>query len=500
MKRFDVVVVGGGGTGVAAAIAARTAGASVLLLEKNPTLGGTTARSIGSISATQTADQKRVGIVDTPSEHFEDMGKFSQHHADRPDNTELARVLCEHVPESVRLLEQWGAVFMGPMDEPPHRKPRMHQIMPNSAAYIFHAEKHALKIGVDILTGARARKLITSNGEVTGVEVERHGQVETIDATRGVILASGDYAADPGFKAQFVSEAVAATEAVNPTNTGDGHRMALDLGARIINPDMYGGGMRFVRPAKPAWLSQLPPAAWLMRLCNAVMRHAPQSLVRHFIMSFMTTVMVPERKLFQQGGILINARGERFADENQRMVFELALQPDGLGYILLDATTAKKFTHWPNYVSTAPGVAFAYLHDYERTRPDLFRRGETLEAVARVLNLDAAVLKQTVATYNRGEGPPGRGERPAVGEGPYVVLGPVKNYINYTDGGLAINARLQVLGKNDVPIPRLYAAGATGQGGLLLKGHGNHIGWGFTSGRLAGQYAAALAPRAEQAS
>jgi succinate dehydrogenase/fumarate reductase flavoprotein subunit len=495
LKCVDVVVVGGGGAGVAAAVAARTAGASVVLLEKNTTLGGTTARSIGSISATQTSDQKRMGIVDTPAEHFEDMGEFSKHHADRADNDELARILCEHVPESVRLLEEWGAVFLGPMDEPPHRKPRMHQIMPNSSAYIFHAQKRARKMGVEILTGARAIKLVSANGEVTGVELERDGRVEVIDAARGVVLASGDYAADPGFKAQFVSEAVAATEAVNPTNTGDGHRMALALGARIINPDMYGGGMRFVRPARPAWQSRLPPSAWLMRLCNAVMRHAPQSLVRHFIMSFMTTVMVPERKMFQQGAILINARGERFADENQRMVFELTLQPDGLGYILLDAATAAKFTQWPNYVSTAPGVAFAYLRDYERTRPDLFRRGESLDDVARVLKFDAAVLRQTVAAYNQGAGPPGRGNRPAVGEGPYVVLGPVKNFINYTDGGLAVNARLQVLGRNDAPIPRLYAAGATGQGGLLLKGHGNHIGWGFTSGRLAGQHAAALAPR-----
>ena len=428
--RTDVIVVGGGGTGVAAAIGARSRSVNVVLLEKNATLGGTTARSIGSISATQTSDQKRLGIVDNPDAHFEDMGQFSKHHADRPDNDDLARILCEHVPESVRLLEEWGAVFLGPMDEPPHRKPRMHQIMPNSAAYIFHAEKHARKIGVQILTGARARKLIATNGEVTGVEIERGGQVEIVEAARGVILASGDYAADSGFKAQFFSEAVAATEAVNPTNTGDGHRMALELGARIINPDMYGGGMRFVRPAKPAWQSRLPPAAWLMRLCNGVMRHVPQSLLRHFIMGFMTTVMVPERKMFQQGGILANARGERFADENQRMVFELALQPDGLGYILLDAATAKKFMHWPNYVSTAPGVAFAYLQDYERTRPDLFCRGATLSDVAQALGIDAAVLQQTIVTYNRGDGPPGRGERPPVGEGPYVVLGPVKNYIN----------------------------------------------------------------------
>lgn len=502
MIKTDVVVVGGGGTGVAAAIGARAQGARVMLLEKNARLGGTTARSIGSISATQTEDQHRAGVVDTPDEHFEDMAEFSKLHANRADNPELARILVEHVPESVRLLNEWGAVFLGPLDEPPHRKPRMHQVMPNSAAYIFHAARQARRMGVSIVTEARARHLLTSGGEVTGVEFERaDGSVETVEASRGVILASGDYAADPEFKLKFISEAVAATEAVNPTNTGDGHRMALALGARIINPDMYGGGMRFVRPANPAWQSRLPPSSWLMRAARLALKAAPQSVVRHFIMGFLTTVLVPERKLFHDGAILINKNGERFADETQRMVFELAFQPQGEGYIVFDAAVARKFTAWPHYVSTAPGVAFAYLQDYEKTRPDLFRRAETLADLAHMVGVDASVLKRTVAVYNAsadvavGEGLPARGSRPPIGAGPYYALGPVKNYINYTDGGLAINTRLQVLGKGDVPIPRLYAAGATGQGGLLLKGHGNHLGWGFTSGRLAGQHAAQLAPR-----
>ncbi len=493
--KTDVVVVGGGGTGVAAAIGARSSGANVVLLEKNATLGGTTARSIGSISATQTADQKRAGIVDTPDEHFEDMGKFSKEHGDRPDNDALARILVDNVPETVRLLSEWGVVFLGPLDEPPHRKPRMHQIMPNSAAYIFHCERHARKIGVDIVTQARARKLLVSNGEVTGVEFERaDGTVETIEATRGVILAAGDYAADPEFKGKFISPAVGATEAVNPTNTGDGHRMALALGARIINSDMFGGGMRFVRPPKPAWQSRLPPSRWLMRASSLALRIAPKSAVRQFLMGFVTTVVVPERGLFRDGGILINKKGERFADETRGMVFDMAYQPDGIGYILFDASVAKKYTQWPHYVSTAPGIAFAYLQDYEKTRPDLFHRGETLDALAGKLGMDVATLQKTVQTYNAST--EARGARPAIGGGPYYVLGPVKNYINYTDGGLAINTGLQVLGKDDVPIPRLYAAGATGQGGLLLKGHGNHLGWGFTSGRLAGQTAARLVPRA----
>ena len=495
--KADVVVIGGGGTGVAAAIGARSCGANVVLLEKNATLGGTTARSIGSISATQTAEQARAGITDTPDEHFEDMGKFSQHHADRPDNDALARILVDNVPETVRLLSEWGVVFLGPLEEPPHRKPRMHQIMPNSAAYIFHCERHARKIGVNIMTGARAKRLLTREGEVTGVEFERDGKVETIDAARGVILAAGDYAADPEFKGQFISAAVGATEAVNPTNTGDGHRMALELGARIINQDMFGGGMRFVRPPKPAWQSRLPPSRWLMRAANFALRIAPKSVVRQFLMGFLTTVVVPERGMFRDGAILINKNGQRFADETRGMVFDMAYQPDGIGYILFDASVAHKYTAWPHYVSTAPGIAFAYLRDYEHCRPDLFHRGETLEALAGKLGMDAVALQHTVQAYNAGADVSPRGARPEILRGPYIALGPVKNYINYTDGGLAINTDLQVLGKNDAPIPRLYAAGATGQGGLLLKGHGNHLGWGFTSGRLAGQTAAALAPRAD---
>jgi len=47
-----------------------------------------------------------------------------------------------------------------------------------------------------------------------------------------------------------------------------------------------------------------------------------------------------------------------------------------------------------------------------------------------------------------------------------------------------------VLGADDRPIAGLYAAGSTGQGGLLLKGHGHHLGWAIASGRRAGRNAA----------
>ncbi len=58
-ETFDVVVIGGGGSGLAAASEAARHGAQVLLIEKNAQLGGSTAWSVGSVSATQTRHQKK---------------------------------------------------------------------------------------------------------------------------------------------------------------------------------------------------------------------------------------------------------------------------------------------------------------------------------------------------------------------------------------------------------------------------------------------------------
>ncbi|MDP1533124.1 MAG: FAD-dependent oxidoreductase, partial [Rubrivivax sp.] len=76
-EHFDVVVVGGGGAGLAAAIEAAEAGASVLLLEKNAQLGGSTAWSIGSVTSSGTPHQRKRGINDSPAEHWADMPGFA---------------------------------------------------------------------------------------------------------------------------------------------------------------------------------------------------------------------------------------------------------------------------------------------------------------------------------------------------------------------------------------------------------------------------------------
>jgi len=466
----------------------------VVLLEKNPRLGGTTAWSIGSISATRTPHQERAGIVDTPDAHCRDMLLFPGN--DRPDNDALRKVLTDNVPDTVRFLCDAGVEFFGPLEEAPHTKPRMHNILPNSRAYIYHLEKLARRLGVHIVVEARARRLLIVEGKVTGVEFERAGGgAEQVHAARGVVLAAGDYAASPEMRCELIGEALAAIEPINPTSTGDGLRMGRDVGGKIINGDMHHAGIRFLAPARPSWISRLPPSRWLMRPAAIGLHYMPSALLRKFLMGFLTTVLVPSHKLFDAGAILINREGRRFADERQKMVHELDQQPGGTGYILLDGALGGRFTKYPYYVSTAPGFAYAFLKDYESNRPDLFHRADSLEKLARQLNMDPAQLVATVKNYNNNSQDsasrvPPRADRPPLSEPPFYVLGPVRNYINFTDGGLAVSQRLEVLDGGGKPIPGLYAAGSNGQGGLLLKGHGHHLGWAFTSGRLAGAYAA----------
>jgi hypothetical protein len=125
-----------------------------------------------------------------------------------------------------------------------------------------------------------------------------------------------------------------------------------------------------------------------------------------------------------------------------------------------------------------------------------------LAAIAARRGLPDESLRQTVAAFNRyaagGEADPwGRtGDQHALEGRRWVLLGPAKAYFTTTEGGAAINETFQVLDSSDCPIPGLYAVGQIGLGGQILWGHGLHIAWALTSGRLAGKVVAEAQPSA----
>lgn len=85
----------------------------------------------------------------------------------------------------------------------------------------------------------------------------------------------------------------------------------------------------------------------------------------------------------------------------------------------------------------------------------------------------------------------------SIEQGPFYAMGPVSCFAMGTDTGLAINEQFQILRGDGLPIPGLFGAGTVGLGGLMAEGHGHHLGWAFTSGRLAGRNAAHLARTAD---
>jgi len=484
---WDVVVIGAGGSGLAAAAEAAQRGCKVVVLEKNATPGGSTSWAVGTFTATNSWLQKRARIEDSPEWHFEDLSKHNGA-LDARDNLRLRRILVDQSTAALDWLRSLGVVFVGPMPEPPHRVSRMHNVLPNAKAFTHHLAHHCTRLGVEIRTRTRAVALLVEAGRVAGVEANSDAGKQRFNARRAVILASGDYSADRELKAHFARPEVVEVEAVNPTATGDGHKLALALGASVINGDIVRGPiMRFIPPKKETFLRRLPPSTLLARIMALAYNVLPMWLLRPFMMGFLTTALGPSPRLFQEGAILVNQEGRRFCDECEQPGLDVPKQPYKIAFIVFDQRVADKFEAWPNFVSTAPGVSYAYLADYRRNRADIYYRAKTIEGLAEAMGVPSQALERSIEGYNSGA----RGTRPALESGPYYALGPLKSYCVFADGGLAVTEKLEVLQRDGRSIPGLYACGSAGQGGLLLEGHGHHLGWAFVSGRIAGRNAAA---------
>lgn len=476
----DVLIIGGGGSGLSAAAECATAGMTVLLVEKCERVGGSTGKSVGSITATGTRLQRRAGIIDSSDAHYEDIALFAEELISR-DNVKLRRMLVDNAGESVRWLESLGVVFYGPMPEPPHRVRRMHNVIPSSKSYIDHLTKRCARLGVKIYTSTNAVELLSEEREVVGATLERAGGERfNVRARRGVILACGDISSSRELKARYVSPDLAAVPGVNPASTGDGVKLGESVGGIVVNGDvMYGPELRFIASSKPSIITLIPTWRWVAIIIKAAMDYAPARLLRPFLMKFATTNLAPNHFLFEKGAILINKKGARFTEETEKPELDVAKQDDGVSYIVLDANIASTFNKWPNYISTVPGLAYAYLQDYAQNRQDIVKKGKTVKELAKKLRANEQALQQSVKHAEE------KGNKPWTG--PYYALGPLKSWVVIADGGLKVSEKLEVLTTDNEAIKGLYAAGSTGQGGVLLFGHGHHIGWAVTSGRMAAQ-------------
>lgn len=484
---FDVIVVGGGGSGLAASVSAAENGASVLLLEKQAELGGATGIAVGSLTANRTQFQAKVGIQDSLEWHAQDAGLFAPPAIEAHNNHALREWFLSHSADTLDWLISMGLQFYGPNPEPPNRVPRMHNVVPGAKAYITVLHARLISLGGMIMTEAPVIELIQDSGRFTGVIATIQGTPSRYTARRGIVLAAGDYANSPQLIARFKGDRFADIEGIYERAIGDGHILAEKAGAKLINMDItYGPELRFVPPPGKTFQQLLPARGPLSKLMGRLVPVMPKFLMNRMIQRLLVTWQHPEDALFNDGAILINTRGERFCDERLSPDREIAIaqQPDKICYILLDGRLMDLYSRWPNFVSTAPKIGYAYAQDYLKLRPDVAVKGNTLADIARKRGLPVHSLEASIEKSN----PQKQSQDiPPLESGPWLLFGPAKAYFTTTEGGAAINQQFQVLNSLNQPIPGLYAIGQNGLGGQILWGHGLHIAWAMTSGRLLGK-------------
>ena len=500
---YDVVVIGAGGSGLAAALSSADAGVKVLVLERRPQPGGTTGIAVGSFTASETRFQASAKIEDRVAWHAEDAGEFADPDVEARNNDELRRFFLENAAETLHWLADFGLSFFGPSAEPPNRVARMHNVVPGAKAYIARLQLELQKRRVPIWCDVQQVSLIRSDRCISGVRCRIDQSDVDIMASRGVVLAGGDYANNPELIARFKGERFREIEGINTFAQGEGHLLAEQAGAELVNMDVtYGPELRFIPSSRTPFQQWLPTSGLWSRLLGFVARRLPASAMNWFIKRLLVTWQHPENALLCDGAILVNQAGQRFVNELQWPDREVAVaaQPQKQAYLLLDRRLIERYSQWPNFISTAPDIAYAYVADYERLRPDVTVRADDLAGVATARGINPTSLQQTVEDYNRLRQSAqkcefGRTVEQPLENGPWVLMGPLKAYFTTTEGGARIDQHLRVLDAAGEPIPGLYAVGQNGLGGMVLFGHGLHIAWAMTSGRLVGrEFASAEKP------
>ena len=349
----------------------------------------------------------------------------------------------------------------------------MHNVVPGAQAYVAALQAKVLRLGGKVLCGHSVTSLLRNKERrVTGVVAKG----KKFEARLGVVLAAGDYANNSEMIAKHKGDRFSSVEGINPHATGDGHRLAEEVGAKVLNMDVtYGPELRFEPPKGKTVQQILPASGPFAKLMGWCLPLVPDFVLHTFIRRMLVTWQHPENALFDDGAILINQDGKRFCQETEWPDREIAIanQPDKKAYILMDEVLTKRYSSWPNFISTAPKIAYAYVNDYLRLRPDIAIAGSIKEITTKRM-LTTNTLQKVVEEAGL------KGEK-------WTLLGPVKAYFTTTEGGVAIDRSFRALNEEAKPIPGLFAVGQNGLGGQILWGHGLHIAWAMTSGRLVGK-------------
>lgn len=485
----DVVVVGAGNAALTAALAAREAGAQVLVLEKATAADrGGNSRFTGGIvrfahngledivplvPELTEADITRLDVQPYSAEtYFNDVMRLSEGKADPA----LTSVLVQQSYQTVRWMQELGVRFElyqtavrqgGRIHFPAGAVIQFWNGGPGLTQRLFRAaEGH----GIDVVYEATVVDILTDrDGRLQGVQAQTPDGIMDIRAG-AVVLACGGFEASAAQRSRYLGTEWERVHVRGTRhNTGELLERVEALGARM-------GGHLDGAHAVPVDAGS--PEVGDLQLGDLTAR------------------------LSYPLGIMVNQEGRRFIDEGMDfksysytvMGPAVLRQPGGIAYQIFDQQTVERLES--RYGSgSAPAVA------------------DTIEELAQKLGLHPETLLHTVNTYNAAvqDGP----FNPTIKDGkctqgitpvktnwalrleqpPFVAYG-VRCGITFTYGGVITTEAGEVLHRQGNPIPGLFAAGEV-TGGIFYHNYPSGAGLmlGAVFGRLAGTSAAAFALR-----
>ncbi|MBF8290844.1 MAG: fumarate reductase/succinate dehydrogenase flavoprotein-like protein [Chloroflexi bacterium] len=488
-RSHDVVVVGGGNAAMCAALSAAETGARTLVLEKAPeawrggngffTAGGFrfAFKSFDEIREIvgDMSDEEAASMVVNPyteDDFYDDLMRVTEDLAD-PD---LALLVVRESQATVRWMKARGIRWIPMFGRQAYKiDGKFHfwggivlEAVGGGPGLIEMAYESAAKAGIEVRFDTKVMRIVTDDhGRVTGVSVRTAKGLETIPAG-AVVLASGGFEANVEMRTRYLGPNWdMARVRGTPYNTGDGIRMALEIGAQ---PWGHWSGCHSVQ-----WDLNAP---W----------HGDRKVGDNF------------QKHSYPVGIIVNIHGRRFVDEGAdfrnytyvKYGKEVIQQPRRAAFQIFD----QKVVH--------------LLREEYRIREVTKAEAGTLEELARKLEIDVDGFVRTVREYNAAVQPGAFNPAVKDGKGTTGLTPPKSNWaqpidtppylgyavttgISFTFGGLRITSEAQVIDCELHPIPGLYACGEL-VGGLFYNNYPGGAGLmaGSVLGRLAGRSAATV--------